>query len=120
MKKLFSVLIVLLFASGSFVNADEVALRFKNSDAHPERPRVPAYIPVTAFLEDDELTFDFDPGTGTAYITITDENSVVVYSYVLDTSSQQELVALLGGCDAGEYVIDITIGSIELTGEFTL
>ena len=121
MKKTILFLIMLaLSIPVTSIYAGEIQLKKKEPPIDPYRPRSPIFIPVTAFIENYELSisFDYPVGSVTVFITDTDENTV--HYSVVDTSQQQEVVIPLNSFADGDYILSIEYETTILTGDFSL
>ena len=67
-----------------------------------------------------DLYFDFTTAVGIANITITDNNNIIVHQESINTNVNEELYIPVDTWDSGNYIIEITYGSITLEGDFTL
>ena len=75
---------------------------------------------VTADLDGSDLTINFNPSIGIAYVSIEDSTGNPVYQTAIDTSETPELLIGLGSLNSDEYTLVISYGTTKLTGTFTL
>lgn len=121
MKKTILFLIMLALAiPATSIYGGIIPLKKKEPPRNPYNPRGIIFIPVTAFIENDELSisFDYTVGSATVFITDTDEN--IVHYSVVDTSQQQEVVIPLDSFAYGDYILSIEYETTILTGDFSL
>lgn len=120
MKKL--ILIYLLFLSSvfTFTNATNIPLENKKPIVVPTRPRAPMLIPLTVELSTTELYLNFTSAAGIATITVTDSNNSIIHQELIDTDTNNVLYIPVDNWESGDYSIEVSYGSITLTGCFGL
>jgi len=122
MKKPYLFILFLIVSAFVHTNADEVPLN--NNSTNPShsypRARTSILIPVTVDLSSNDLYLNFTSIVGIVNITITDSNNFIVYQESVDTNTENDLSIPIESWENGDYCIEITYGSIILTGDFTL
>jgi len=85
----------------------------------PPTPNTFSYdIPVTASIDETQITVFFESVVGNATITIEDENHQIVYQCTIDTSTDNTAFIPVEYLDAGNYSILISYETTNLIGEF--
>jgi len=114
------VFLILLVGISMQLPASEISLKPTKDVNVTIPPRSPVYIPVRAFLEEDELLVIFEYSVGTAVIAIEDADGNTVYSVTTDTSSELEMSTMVDNLAPGNYLLVISYGSMILHGNFSL
>lgn len=91
----------------------------KSSSPSMSRARAVA-IPVSMEVTGEELAVYFNYAVGGAYISVEDINGVVVFSTVVDTTSDLEFYFPIDELESGEYTLRIKYGSTKLIGGFDI
>jgi hypothetical protein len=97
-----------------------VSLLVPKSSSPSMSRRVKEVIPVSMDVDGQELGIFFDYAVGGALITIEDVNGVVVFSTVVDTTSEKDFYFPIDELESGEYTLRIKYGSTKLIGGFDL
>ena len=116
------ILFYLLFLSPVFIftNATNITLEKKKLIEVPTRPHAPMLIPLTVDLSTTELYLNFTSTVGIATITVTDSNNAIVHQELIDTDTNNVLYIPIDSWESGDYSIEVSYGSITLTGSFGL
>ena len=77
-------------------------------------------IPVTADLDNNELSLLFTVPVGVATITIEDNNGNIVYVTSVDTGNSIDSTIALDSLEMGDYKLVIMYGKTILDGNFSL
>ena len=102
------------------LNAEEILLKEKKEDIGPIRPKSEIIFPVTAFIEELDLTVYFDYPIGSVSIIINDSNDVTVYTGLSDSGSTSFHEVNLDFLDSGTYTIELQYGVTVLEGTFEI
>lgn len=116
------ILFYLLFLSPVFIftNATNIPLEKKRLIEVPTRPRAPMLIPLTVDLSTTELYLNFTSTVGIATITVTYSNGSAIYQESINTDTNNVLYIPIDSWESGDYSIEVSYGSITLTGSFGL
>ena len=111
----------LILAQVSF--ATDIIIR-KDSQSPPPQPMPNSVtigdIPVTATIDNTDLTVYFDWAVGDATVTVYNSANQVVSQQTVDTSSTLEVAMSLSNQSSGDYVVRISYGTTHLIGDFQI
>jgi len=111
----------LILAQVSF--ATDIIIR-KDSQSPPPQPMPNSVtigdIPVTATIDNTDLTVYFDWAVGDAIVTVYNSANQVVSQQTVDTSSTLEVAMSLSNQSSGDYVVRISYGTTHLIGDFQI
>ena len=131
MKKLVLFILLSSFGLSTFVFAKDTSIDLAKL-TYPPSPRIAGFaaaarainsvssIPVSAELNDTELSVYFDAFVGNAVITIYDADNNIVSQEVVDTYSTSEVFIPTDTWTSGNYTIKITYGTTILLGSFLI
>jgi len=119
MKKIFYSIVFLLALVSGTATAEQIDIS-KIQNSGMSRPKVRAYVPMTASIENSVVTVDFQYSVGVATISICDSDGNVVFSNLYDTDSSLEAVIPLDALESGTYTIYISYGSSTFNGLFDI
>ena len=119
MKKVLFIIVALLLGIGSAWAAEDVLnLTIKNPPTPGSAPRMPAVVPISAYVSGTCLYISFVSAVGETDVEIVCEESGEVSTYALN-GTDPAVLPISG--ESGNYTITFTLGSgVECYGEFTL
>lgn len=118
--KLFSILFVL------FLNLPLIAFASDDIDLTKIPPPTPTpntlsyELPVSATIDDTQLTVYFESNVGNATITVYDEFNNIVALETVDTNNLKIVSIPSSDWESGDYTLTITYSNTGATGTFNL
>lgn len=115
---LFSFLVV-LFTTSLYASASEIELNGGPILPGP-KPLSLIFLPVSASIDETQLSVYFELSVGDATITVYDESDQVIYQETVDTDSTPTVFISSSNWSAGNYSLTITYNTTRLRGDFQM
>ena len=116
-----SIIIIILCVLFSSVHAlaSDCQIDLQNIKLPPS-PRVLSIIPVSATINETELSVYFETSVSIATITVYDELNQIMYQETVNSDSTPEVFIPVDSWLSGNYTLFITYGTTTLKGEFQI